>query len=391
MKNFPKLIIIFLAVDWNLFNRREMVKALAVAVKKHGSTVVAVNRPLCPFTTIITKRHRIKELFSAPKIENLDSNLVLYSPKYFLHDHIAGKFGFLEKLNIIFLRKSFKKLFSQLKVDGERPLVWYYYPQQGYVSEILEGRFLFYELYDELTDVQGREIPQMIAGEKKMKKKVDLFLTVVNYQFKKYSPGYKNSYLFGNGLSRETFESLQGIPLKIRAENEQPNLGYAGMVSDRLDWELIKAIAVRKPEWNLIFHGLITDDNIVKKFESINNVRFHGSYTQEELPSILEKFDIGLLPYLNSDFLNHIHPLKFFEYAAAGLPIVSSPNYELTEFPRNLVQMPEHNADRWIAVIEQQLSADRLDLKRIGIQVAEQYIWDNMCEKLIDKITELYA
>ena len=81
MGNFPKIIIIFLSVDWDLFNRREMVKAFAKTAGKYGSTVIAVNRPLCPLTTIVTKRHRLDELFHAPKVETINDNLFLFSPK----------------------------------------------------------------------------------------------------------------------------------------------------------------------------------------------------------------------------------------------------------------------------------------------------------------------
>ena len=392
MKNFPKIIIIFLAVDWDLFNRREMVKALAEAVKKYGSTVIAVNRPLCPLTTFIKKRHRVKELFAPAKVEKLDSNLVLYSPKYILHDHIAGKSGSLQRLNINSLRRSLESLFKQLKIEEEKPLVWYYYPQQGYVSEIFKNRFLIFELYDDMRDVQGKELASMTAQEKLLKKRVDLFIVEVKSILREYSPGYKNSYLFGNGLSRETFESLKQLPVRKRQPNDYPTIGYAGMVSERLDWGLIKQIALKRPEWNFLFHGMIADENIVEDFYSsgLKNVGFSGSFRQDQLPSILGKYDIALLPYLNNEFLNHIHPLKFFEYAAAGLPIVSSVNYELTGFSRYLLQMPEQSADGWIAAIERQLSSDYKEQKRIGVQIAEQYVWDIMCEKFIDKVSEFY-
>lgn len=391
MQSPPKLFIIFLAVDWDLFNRREMIKALATVLKEHGSTVIAVNRPLCPVTTIINKRHRLKELFAGPRIEKLYDNLFIYSPKYIIHDHIAGRIRFLEKLNILALRRSFKKLFRKLKLENERPVVWYYYPQQGYVSGIFRQSFVIYELKDALADSEGSEIQRLTALEKKGKGRVNLFLSVINFLFKKYSPGYKSAYLFGNGISRATFEALKKLPARNRLENERPQIGYSGMVSDRIDWKLIKQIAVLKPEWDLNFHGLIADGGLPDRFKDINNIKFYGSFTQNELPSILAGYDIAILPYLENDFFLHTHPLKFFEYVAAGLPVVTSLNYELKDFPEILIQMPEYNAKSWIAAIERQLSANRLELKQAGLQVAEQHVWDTLCEKLIEKITELYA
>lgn len=391
MKTPPCLYIIFLAVDWKLFNRREMIKALAETVKKHGSTVIAVNRPLCPFTTLFTKRERFKGLFGPEKFEKLDDNLLLFSPRYFLHDHITEKIGFFEKLNIKRLQKSFRELFQELNIEEKRPVVWYYYPQQGYVSEIFPDRFLIYELKDALADFRGRENPGMVALEKKQKGQVDLFLSVVPYLYDKHSPGYKNSYLFGNGLSRKTFEALRQIPVRSCYESDRPQIGYTGMVSERIAWDLIKDIARQKPEWDFIFHGLIADVSIPGRFDDISNIKFAGLFMQEELPSIMGKFDIGILPYLENDFFRHTHPLKFFEYIAAGLPVVSSRNDELGKFPGEIIRIPDYNASSWIASIEQQLSADRNELKKIGLQTAGQFVWENMCEKLVEKISELYS
>ncbi|MBU2624143.1 MAG: hypothetical protein KKG33_01130, partial [candidate division Zixibacteria bacterium] len=62
MSSFPKVILGFLMVDWPLFMRRKMLYALAEAAEKYGSTVVAVNRPLCQISTIVRKPQRAREL-----------------------------------------------------------------------------------------------------------------------------------------------------------------------------------------------------------------------------------------------------------------------------------------------------------------------------------------
>ncbi len=389
MKQLPKVFIIFLSVDWNQFNRREMVKALADTVAPHKVTVIAVNRPLCPFTTFIKKRHRIRELFTPAKMERLSDNLILYSPRYFLHDHVAGRFGFLENLNIMALRKSFGGLFRRLSIKNSRPVVWYYYPQQGYIRKIFRQCFVIYEMYDALVDLKGRAIPRLNTLEKALSTHVDLFLAEIDFIFNRYAAGYKNSCLFGNGLSRMTFESLKQIPARKRSEYDRPQIGYAGMVSDRIAWDLIREIARQKPGWDFIFHGLIADRRIPGRFKDIDNIKFAGLFTQGDLPAILGKFDLGILPYTEIELHTHIHPLKFFEYAAAGLPIVSSLNDELKDFSGKLIQMPAYDASSWIVAIERQLSSDRTVLKSIGVKIAEQYVWDNLCEKLIEKISEL--
>ncbi|MFH2035553.1 MAG: glycosyltransferase [Candidatus Zixiibacteriota bacterium] len=391
MNDFPKILVIYLPVDWNLFNRREMVHALAESVKKYGSTVIAVNRPLCPFTTIITKRHRVKELFLPSRIEKLQDNLILFSPKYFLHDHLAGRIRLFEKMNSALLRKSLTKLFRQTDISCDKPLVWYNYPQQGYIYEIFDSSFIIFEIYDFLSDISGRENQELNNLERKYKGKVDLFLTASEVLHKKYSSAYKNSFIFGNGLSLTTYETLKNIQPRQRSKTDRPKIGYSGMVSNRLDWDLIEQIAINKPEWDIIFYGLIANPSIPEKLRRYKNIIFHGPFTQKDLPSILSKFHVGILPYSNNEFSQHLNPLKFFEYAAAGLPIVSTSILELERFSDSLISIPDYNADKWIEAIEKQLSVDRLEMKTIGLAIAEKYTWDNLCEKLIIEIKKLYS
>ena len=42
--------------------------------------------------------------------------------------------------------------------------------------------------------------------------------------------------------------------------------------------------------------------------------------------------DLGILPYKNTQFTKGIFPLKFFEYMAAGLPIVGCNLHSLKKF-----------------------------------------------------------
>ncbi len=226
--------------------------------------------------------------------------------------------------------------------------------------------------------------------EERSRGRVDPLLTVTNFLHEKYSPGYQDSYLSGNGVSRETFESLKQIQLVPGSESDRPQIGYAGMVSERLDWSMIKTLAHEKPEWDFVFHGFIADQRIPGRFEGYDNVRFRGSYSQSELASILSGFSIGILPYLSNEFLDNLLPLRFFEYAAAGLPIVSTRSHELQAFPDNLIQMPEHNCGQWIEALENGLSSDMKELKHTGLQIAEQYVWDNLCDKLIEEIQKRY-
>ncbi|MFQ5499642.1 MAG: hypothetical protein ACE5FH_08210 [Candidatus Zixiibacteriota bacterium] len=189
----PKILLLFTAVDWPMYMRRPAVYALARASRRYDITVVAVNRPLCPFTTVMTKRARTSELFGAARLEKLGDHLYLYSPKYLLHDRLARLLPGVEQVNIRLLRHSYRSLQRRLGIHEPHPLIWFNYPQQGYVSGICKESFTIMELYDNLVDISGRELPGVTEIEKSVRPRVDLLLTTSRKLQEKYGGGYRRS------------------------------------------------------------------------------------------------------------------------------------------------------------------------------------------------------
>ncbi len=388
-KSFPRIFLIFLAVDWPLFMRRPMIVALAESAKKFGVTIVAVNRPLCPISTLLRKPHRRKELLGKPRLEKLADNLFLFSPKYFVHDFIANRLRLLEWLNIWALKKAYKYLTRQINIYESKPLVWYYYPQQGYVTRLFTNSFSIYEIYDNLTDLNGNENKYMTHFENKYRRRVNLALTTSQDIYNRYGINYENNIIFGNGISRAIFQKLSDPNLTPSSEIlkiKSPRIGYAGMVSERLDWKLISQLAQSKPDWNFIFAGKISDKKIMAIQNDFPNIHFTGTYDHTQTPSILKAFDTAILPYHDNEFFWHFRPLKFFEYAAAGLPTVSARSDQLKEFSPEFVKIVPSEAERWIESIDTQLKADKTIMQKIGIEIASRFIWEDMTDDLLEKI-----
>jgi len=392
MRDLPKIILVFAAVDWPIYMRRPMVHALAEAAKPYGSTVVAVNRPLCFATTWFRKPNRIPELFGRPRLEKLANNLYLYSPRYFIHDQFANAVGPLEEINLFALRKSYRHLQKRLGITEPAPMIWFNYPQLGYVARLFDDSFCVFEIYDNLTDPDGNESNTVNRLEKKLRSRIDLLLTTSKKIHEKYAGPYRRSFMFGNGLSRTTYQRLSDPNVEALPEIldiPSPRLGYAGMISDRLDWRLVADLASAEPSWNFIFAGHMADDNIRNRMAAHPNVRFPGEYPQQDVPSISKSFDLGIMPYRDTPFFDFLNPLKFYELAAAGLPMVASPVEELRQFPDDLVRVVASNGvDVWREAIGNMLAADPAISAKIGPQTAAEFIWEDMTAALLKKITE---
>lgn len=390
----PRIILLFMGVDWPLYMRRPAVAALADAAKERGSTLVAVNRPLCPLSTWFRKPGRIRDLFGRPRLERLTPNLYLYSPRYVIHDLVAARLPALHGLNLAALRISYRHLQKRLGVAEAHPIVWFNAPEQGYVTRLLPNSFAVFELYDELSAVDGRQSPRTLRQEAALRTRVDLLLTTSQALESKYGPHYRQSVMYGNGVSRDSFDRLGSDsvrPLETLLKIPSPRLGYAGMLSLRMDWSLITRLAELEPAWHFVFVGPIAAMDIVQRCRKAANIHFAGPVGQEAMPAVLRAFDLGLLPYRDTPFFHYLNPLKFYEMAAAGLPMVSSAIEELRRFPETLVTLADHNAEAWREAIRDALSSNRSDVARVGREAVREFLWEDMAERVLDRIARLIS
>ena len=70
----------------------------------------------------------------------------------------------------------------------------------------------------------------------------------------------------------------------------------------------------------------------VTALAALANVHMLGPRPYAVLPAYLKGFDLGLLPLRFNPYTRAMFPMKFFEYLAAGLPVVASAIDALTPF-----------------------------------------------------------
>jgi hypothetical protein len=106
----------------------------------------------------------------------------------------------------------------------------------------------------------------------------------------------------------------------------RPRLGYLGPVFARLNLPLLREVLTRNPRWFFVYFG-DPDDSLP------SNAHAMGWHRPEELPRYVESLDVGLMPYDCVGKKNlYCSPLKLYDYFLKGLPVVSTPILEISEF-----------------------------------------------------------
>jgi glycosyltransferase involved in cell wall biosynthesis len=84
------------------------------------------------------------------------------------------------------------------------------------------------------------------------------------------------------------------------------------------------------------------------------------------LPDYLRGFDVALLPCPLNDYTRSMFPMKFFEYLAAGVPVVATDLPALCEY-RHLARLCVTRRDFLVAVDELLLCRQRAESRSSAI------------------------
>jgi UDP-galactopyranose mutase len=96
------------------------------------------------------------------------------------------------------------------------------------------------------------------------------------------------------------------------------------VVDERMDLELLAALADAHPEWAIAIVGPVVKIDPADLPERAN-LHYLGSRHYGELPGYLAGWDVALMPFAINDSTRFISPTKTPEYLAGGCPVVSTP------------------------------------------------------------------
>jgi glycosyltransferase involved in cell wall biosynthesis len=115
-----------------------------------------------------------------------------------------------------------------------------------------------------------------------------------------------------------------------------PRLGFVGAVSGyKLDLGLLARLAHHRSDCQLVLIGRVGEgdpETDLAELMGLRNVHLLGPRPYGQLPSYLRGFDLALLPCPMNAYTRSMFPMKFFEYLAAGLPVVATDLPALAEY-----------------------------------------------------------
>jgi len=185
-----------------------------------------------------------------------------------------------------------------------------------------------------------------------------------------------------HGVDFSKFEEVrrQGTRSKYLVDVPRPIAGYYGTLTAQNDIELLTWCAEKAPDISFVFGGTITAGDY-SRLQALPNTRFLGQIPYEDIAALACSFDICLLPWRMTDWIDSCSPLKLYEYLASGRPIVSVPIPQVVEECSGLVSVAG-SKEEFLAGLRHELAADTDARSVARIAAAAGHSWEHHLETL---------
>jgi len=101
-------------------------------------------------------------------------------------------------------------------------------------------------------------------------------------------------------------------------------VGYFGAVAEWFDVDAIQSVVDHCPDLEIAIAGEVSGPALKQHLGGIPRVQLLGEIPYAQLPEFCRTIEVGVIPFKVTDLIMATNPVKMYEYAAAGLPIVTS-------------------------------------------------------------------
>jgi len=273
------------------------------------------------------------------------------------------------------LRRQLYGLQARFKID--HPVMWYYTPMALAFARDFPSRTIVFDCMDELSAFHDAP-RELLTLEAELLKRADLVFTGGHSLYEAKRERHRRVYAFPSSVDVPHFFSARHAKADPHDQSElpRPRLGYFGVVDERMDLNLLDAIASARPDWHLIILGpCVKIDPATLPRRA--NIHYLGMKTYEELPAYLSGWDVALLPFAKNDATKFISPTKTPEYLAAGRPVVSTSVRDVVRpyGEQGLVHIADEPAE-FIRAIEQALAPPQPGWRERVDRMLSERSWD---------------
>ena len=285
-----------------------------------------------------------------------------------------------------------RDVLDTLAARASGPLIlWFYTPMALAFARHLAADLIVFDKMDELSAFTNAP-PLLLALEQELLELADVVFTGGASMHEAAAHRHANIHCFPSSIDAAHFATARHGGADDPADQAgiaEPRVGFFGVIDERFDIELLRAVAAIAPDMQFVMIGPVVKIDPVTLPQAAN-IHWLGGKSYAELPAYLAGWQVGWMPFAINDATKFISPTKTPEFLAAGLPVVSTAIRDVVRpyGEAGLVEIAR-TPDETIAAFAWVLSRPRRDwLAAVDAQLA-QGSWDRTWNAMLahmDKI-----
>ncbi|MDE3088988.1 MAG: glycosyltransferase [Chloroflexota bacterium] len=278
---------------------------------------------------------------------------------------------------------------------NSKPILWIFLPALVGLVDQFGAKLVIYHCIDEHAANPNVPAQQVRESEERLLKRADAVFASSSTLYDAKRAFNAHTFYLPNVADAEFFAPARDgsatIPTELR-NVPHPIAGFIGNISAyKIDLDLLGAVARQKPEWSFVLIGPVgrgDPSTDVSRLRALPNVYLLGERAYAELPRYVCAFDVCLIPFNRNESTRGSLPMKFFEYLAAGKPVVATDLPTLGEF-RDLFY-PAQDADEFCIALQAALTEDTTRAFA-RIELSKKYSWDARMKEIDQIVGDLLA
>ena len=275
--------------------------------------------------------------------------------------------------------------------DGWSEFVaWLYTPMAVRVARSLAPRRIIFDCMDEQPTLAAAS-PEFAERERELLAHADVVITESPSLLKAKARGVRCVLCLPSSIEEKHFAvtrlskdapDLAAIP--------RPRLGALGVIDDRIDLEIVDAIAAERPDWQIVLAGPLAKASSASLPER-PNLHYVGTPSYEDLPRYLAGWDLCLAPFKVDETASPSRLGKILEYMAADRPIVTTPIPDVADLYGEIVYVG-HGPSGFLEACDRALVAsptERRARRTMARRVLAKTSWDETARRIDQVVSGL--
>lgn len=257
-----------------------------------------------------------------------------------------------------------RALVDELLLDGGLSdyVVWYYAPMALAFADHLRPRATVFDCMDELSAFKNAPAA-LRQFEADLLLRSDVVFTGGQSLYEAKRERHSNIHAFPSSIDVDHFGAGRAVTEDPhdQAAIAGPRLGFFGVIDERLDIDLVAAVATLRPDWQIVMIGPVVKIDPAT-LPSRPNIHYLGGKRYEELPAYVGGWDVAIMPFARNESTRFISPTKTPEYLAAGKPVVSTSIRDVVRpyGERGFVEIADA-PDEFVAAVERVMAREGAD------------------------------